>query len=493
MSSNNGLNSPSASAVSLPTNPTKCEKKKVNKLATMTNTQLTELGRILTQKDAAHAMVTISRTHKPNFSLSSFMGGTPMDTNLKRHDPSLRSSSGVVACDLDHGHPEYPESEIQVPEPDNKLGRLRTSSSSMSLKLKIPRFTSLIQQKSKDSDGQSPASLTSNTPLSMNESFKLGTMPFQRTGSADLTSPDSQEDVPTSTHLPSYPTTSMTLRNDEESGSPTQRSITDTNLVLTPGQPLHEANLPFLHDSMPSSAIHSVKTQDDMALDVYSANHKDSHQLIRRASLSTTTTNLMSFSESLALPKTPRNSSSLRPDYNGANRNPINLEFLTRENAGNSESKSTGPAPSTSPILQYLTEDSLTPTALFSPSMKFPAASDETSLHHSSPPVREFMSSSGSRTPTSDSGVSTPQHTSMSSLYTTSSISSRPQQNKATPAQVAQWREDEENIMAGLDDEFDGEVCLLRFEPKQGWFGFWNKEDVVEVIGNLRGLRSPKP
>ncbi|EKM74531.1 hypothetical protein AGABI1DRAFT_133140 [Agaricus bisporus var. burnettii JB137-S8] len=148
MSSNNGLNSPSASAVSLPTNPTKCEKKKVNKLATMTNTQLTELGRILTQKDAAHAMVTISRTHKPNFSLSSFMGGTPMDTNLKRHDPSLRSSSGVVACDLDHGHPEYPESEIQVPEPDNKLGRLRTSSSSMSLKLKIPRLTSLIHSAS---------------------------------------------------------------------------------------------------------------------------------------------------------------------------------------------------------------------------------------------------------------------------------------------------------------------------------------------------------
>jgi hypothetical protein len=83
--------------------------------------------------------------------------------------------------------------------------------------------------------------------------------------------------------------------------------------------------------------------------------------------------------------------------------------------------------------------------------------------------------------------------TSGSSLYTSSSISSHPEKNKPTIAQLEQWREDVEIILADLDDEFEGEACLIRFEPKQGWFGFWNKESVVEVIEDLRELRSPRP
>lgn len=64
---------------------------------------------------------------------------------------------------------------------------------------------------------------------------------------------------------------------------------------------------------------------------------------------------------------------------------------------------------------------------------------------------------------------------------------------KISPAQQALWEQDRERITRDMMDAYDGEAVLIRFEPKQGWIGFWNRGDIDRVIEGLRDLRSPKP
>jgi len=64
---------------------------------------------------------------------------------------------------------------------------------------------------------------------------------------------------------------------------------------------------------------------------------------------------------------------------------------------------------------------------------------------------------------------------------------------KISPAQLALWEQDRERITRDMMEVYEGEACLIRFEPKQGWIGFWNRGDIDRVIEGLRELRSPKP
>jgi len=67
------------------------------------------------------------------------------------------------------------------------------------------------------------------------------------------------------------------------------------------------------------------------------------------------------------------------------------------------------------------------------------------------------------------------------------------QKEKISPAQLALWEKDRERITRDMLEVYEGEACLIRFEPKQGWIGFWNRSNIEKVIEGLRELRSPKP
>ncbi|EKM76675.1 hypothetical protein AGABI1DRAFT_108553 [Agaricus bisporus var. burnettii JB137-S8] len=77
----------------------------------------------------------------------------------------------------------------------------------------------------------------------------------------------------------------------------------------------------------------------------------------------------------------------------------------------------------------------------------------------------------------------------MMSMFTTTAIPRK----KHTATQMAQWRAEAEYHKGRIQEELGGkEICLIRYEPKQGWLGFWNRENVLDIIADLRDLRSPK-
>ncbi len=74
-----------------------------------------------------------------------------------------------------------------------------------------------------------------------------------------------------------------------------------------------------------------------------------------------------------------------------------------------------------------------------------------------------------------------------------STVSQQQKSEKISPAQLALGEKDRERITRDMVEAYEGEACLIRFEPKQGWIGFWNRSDIDRVIDGLRELRSPKP
>lgn len=449
---------------------------------------------------------------------------------MHRDPSSPRSISGASAqynADLfQRLNQEHPETGIQnkleVLEPANTLLRLRKSSSTMSLKLKIPRLKS-AKQKRNDSDAQFPAPHSTNLPLSSNSTFGLGRVGTRRNSSIDSTHLGSEDGIPSAINLPPRFATSIGLRNDRESAPASSRPATAPNPTSILGLDIEDKLA--LPDDILASVIHGSEyrksrarrahpttTQDDISLDARSTinRYTKSCRHSRRASVSAAT-NLMSFSEFPTLSTAQTNSPCLKGDrYPNKN----NIKFLTSADPEITESKSSafispitfnrvllnyGPLPSGDSLptpslaLRSSTEDMFTPTALVCTDMTFPLPRDISLHDHPKLPVRDSTSTLPSRTPSSDAGVSTSGMTSTTSLYTTSSIdNSHLQRKKPTSAELKQWRQDVDMIITSLDDEYDGEVCLMRFEPKQGWFGFWNQENISDILEDLRALRSPR-
>jgi hypothetical protein len=118
-----------------------------------------------------------------------------------------------------------------------------------------------------------------------------------------------------------------------------------------------------------------------------------------------------------------------------------------------------------------------TPTAFTPPDMPF------NTLMDTEPPYRRFSQPS----PASNS----------TTRVTTSESSSRdetirPVLPKPTPAQLAKWKKEEEIVTMEVLEQFEGDACIIRYESKHGWMGFWNRFDIENVLDELRELRLPK-
>lgn len=141
-------------------------------------------------------------------------------------------------------------------------------------------------------------------------------------------------------------------------------------------------------------------------------------------------------------------------------------------------------------------EDDL-PAGLVHPDMPFNTVADVNApripLSIQSIPSSPIQPSKASRSSTTASMSSEQTRDAvleMMSMFTTSA----PPRRRYGASQIAQWRAEEEYHKGKIQQELGGkEICLIRYEPRQGWLGFWNKENVLDIIDDLRELRSPKP
>jgi len=130
-----------------------------------------------------------------------------------------------------------------------------------------------------------------------------------------------------------------------------------------------------------------------------------------------------------------------------------------------------------------------TPIATTNHDMPFSTFIIPSSQHPNNPTHSNPHSRSVSRTGSSEMGGSRASsdtgHSRSGGIFS--------QKEKISPAQLALWEKDRERITRDMLEVYEGEACLIRFEPKQGWIGFWNRSNIEKVIEGLRELRSPKP
>jgi hypothetical protein len=139
-------------------------------------------------------------------------------------------------------------------------------------------------------------------------------------------------------------------------------------------------------------------------------------------------------------------------------------------------------------------EDDLT-AALIHPDMSFNTVADLNASRIPLPaqpvPYSPVQASKTSRSSTTASTLSERRDTApeMMSMFT----SYVPPCMRYTASQIAQWRAEEEYYKEKIKEELGGkEICLTRYEARQGWLGFWNRENVFDIIDDLRKLRSPE-
>ncbi|KXN81165.1 hypothetical protein AN958_05936 [Leucoagaricus sp. SymC.cos] len=499
--------------------------------------QLVKSGQRLSPQDTMQAIATMGRTHKSNFSVASLLGAHPDSNNpklgSKPHlpDPGSRTSSeGVLAGRLNstqgphallsvggHGGAGVGLGKLKTLEPSGPTVGLRNSPSSISLKLKMPKFRSFgrsrISQNARPSTSPGPQSplsigspvLDARTRLS-DDTLALGAMEFENNGplSSYLTPnqpPKSEEGTSATWSSPPFSSASSISQD----GSMPETPNTRRSGLFRPGSPglsefaashQDELNLKynaFLCDDVPSSVIRSAEflksrarsfptiTQDDMSLNSQSLaqKRKSLNRTGRRASISTSSTLLSS-----PIPSHCPDSSSRSDGSNNHSRRSLIENAATPTDFGYTRGEE--PVSPWSPLSSRSVEDDTasTPTAVSHPDTPLTSSMDKDPAHLSSQSKPDSRSASRANSSGATPRNSTPENPSRSE-------GSR-QRTKVSPAQEAQWRKDEVAITRGILEAHDGEACVIRFEPKQGWMGYWNRSNMEDVIYELRDLRLPK-
>lgn len=519
-------------------------------------------------QETLQASATVGRTHKSHFSVTSLLGTQQspggrdrFSSKTGQSDPMASPRPGSIRGSFGSQEPRtiplagasgaltLPKRHaLEAPDPKEEL---RNSSSSISLKLKMPKFKSIGRPKTADR-GETRSPISSPRPQSplllgppvvglrpglSNDTFALGALQFNTPSPRssylipnELPSSDGDR-TPTSSSLPLSAASTMIMLAHEDSMPPTPNTLRSG--IFRPGSPSiseplpsqrDEANLKhtaFLCDGVPSAVIRSAEflksrirpfptiTQDDMSLDLQTLaeKRKSLNRISRRASVSST-----SMLSSPSSPPSKPLSSSFHVDGDDNNhRCPAQSSNALTE-AGCTQDEATSPL---SPLtFERVPSPHLNPNTIPSSEPATPRTSSTPSHHDDNDSVHTPTAATHPDMPFS-SIVDTP---SSSSCHTTTSNHSHPASQTtslkggsrgATPeaplqsyaprsgadfsvAHVEKWEEERERVTRDITVLYAGEACIIRYEPKQRWLGVWNRSNIKDVIEGLRELRSPK-